>query len=166
MIGTDRLRLQFCHFREILDENPDLPNSLLMSNEALFHFHGTVNNQNFRYGSAANPHELHQHPLYNPEVTVWRAVWSRGVFEVEDGQAIAVTSQGYTEMINEFLTPKLPPNSNLWFQQFVATAHTAVISKAALRRLFPQWVISRFGDVPWPPRSPDLTASDFLCGVI
>ena len=48
------------------------------------------------------------------------------------------------------------------FQQDGATAHTAVISIAALRLLFPQWVISRFGDVSWPPRSPDLTAPDFF----
>jgi len=41
-------------------------------------------------------------------------------------------------------------------------AHTAVISIAALRRLFLQWVISRFGDEPWPPRSPDLTAPDLF----
>jgi len=40
--------------------------------------------------------------------------------------------------------------------------HTAAISIAALRRLFPQRVISGFGDVPWPPRSPDLTAPDFF----
>jgi len=65
-------------------------------------------------------------------------------------------------MINEFLTPKLPPNHNLWFQQFGAMTHTAVISKAALFRLFPQRVISYFGDVAWPPRSPVLTASDFF----
>ena len=50
----------------------------------------------------------------------------------------------------------------MWFQQDGATAHTAVISIAALRRLFPQRVISHFGDVPWPPRSPDLTAPDFF----
>jgi hypothetical protein len=31
-----------------------------------------------------------------------------------------------------------------------------------LRRLFPQPVISRFGDVPWPLRSPDLTSPDFF----
>jgi len=43
-----------------------------------------------------------------------------------------------------------------------ATAHTAVISIAALRCLFPQRAISGFGDVPWPPRSPDLTAPDFF----
>jgi len=43
-----------------------------------------------------------------------------------------------------------------------ATAHTAVISIAALRCLFPQRVISIFGDVPWPPRSLDVTAPDFF----
>jgi hypothetical protein len=32
-------------------------------------------------------------------------------------------------------------------QQDGATAHTAVIIIAALRRLFPQWAIFRFGDV-------------------
>ena len=75
----------------------------------------------------------------------------------------AVTSQRYTEIINELLSPNLPPNSGtLWFQQDGATAHTAVISIAAFRHLFPQRVISSFGDVPWPPRSPDLTAPHFF----
>jgi len=70
-------------------------------------------------------------------------------------------------MINEFLSPNLPPNSGaLWFQQDGATANTTVISIAAFRRLFPQRVISRFGDVSWPPRSPDLTAPNIFCGVI
>jgi len=74
-----------------------------------------------------------------------------------------VTLQCYTQMINEFLSPNLPPNNGtLWFQQDGATAHMAVISIAALRRLFPQRVISCFIDVPWPPRSPDLTALDFF----
>jgi len=165
------IRLQFCcQSVEILTENPDLPNKLLMTDEPYFNLQGTVYKQNFRYWSAANPHELHQRPTHDPKVTVWCAVWPRGVigpyfFEDEGGKAITVTSQSYTEMINEFLSPNLPPNNGtLWFQQDGATAHTAVISIAALRRLFPQRVISRFGDVPWPPRSPDLTASDFFGG--
>ena len=167
------MRLWFCRqFVGILTENPDLPNNLLMSDAAHFHLHGTVNKQNFRYWSAANPHELHQRHTYEPKVTVWCGVWSRGasgpyLFEDEDGKTITVTSQRYTETISEFLSPNFPPNNDtLWFQQDGATAHRAVISIAALRRLFPQRVISRFGDVPWPPRSPDLTAPDFFCGVI
>jgi hypothetical protein len=67
-----------------------------------------------------------------------------------------------TETINEFLASKLPPNHNLLFQQDGATACTTVISMASLWFLFPQRVISHFGDVPWPPRSPDLTAPDFF----
>jgi hypothetical protein len=31
-----------------------------------------------------------------------------------------------------------------------------------LRRLFSNRIISRFGDVSWPPRFPDLSASDFF----
>ena len=90
------MRLQFCRqFVGILTENPDLPNKLLMSDEAHFHLHGTVNKQNFRYCSAANPHQLHQRPTYDPKVTLLCAVWSRGVtgpyfFEDEDGKAITV----------------------------------------------------------------------------
>ena len=72
-------------------------------------------------------------------------------------------SQLYTGMINEFLSLNLLPNSGtLWFQQDGATANTAVTSIAAFRCLFPQRKIYRFGDVPWPPRSPDLTAPDFF----
>jgi len=110
------IRLQFCRqFGGILTENPDLPNKLLMSNEAHFNLRGTVNKQNFRYWSATNPHELHHRPTYDPKVTIWCPVWSRGVngpyvFEDEDGKAITVTSQRYTEMINEFLSPNHPPN--------------------------------------------------------
>ena len=70
------MHLQFCRqFVGILTENPDLSNKLLMSVEAHFHLHGTVNKQNFPYWSAANPHELHQRPTYDPKVTVWCAVW-------------------------------------------------------------------------------------------
>jgi len=45
----------FCQFVVILTKNPELPNKLLMSDKAHFHLHGTVNKQNFRYWSAANP---------------------------------------------------------------------------------------------------------------
>ena len=145
------MRFQFCRqFVGILTENPNLPNKLLMSDEAHFHLHGTINKQNFRYWSAANPHELHQRPTYDQKVTVCCTVWSRRVigpyfFEDEDGKAITVTSQRYTEVINEFLSPNLPPNNGtLWFQQDGATAHMAVISISALRRLFPQQVICSF----------------------
>ena len=49
-----------------------------------------------------------------------------------------------------------------WFQQDGATAHTSRASMAYLQQHFPGRVISRFGSITWPARSPDLTAADFF----
>jgi hypothetical protein len=53
-------------------------------------------------------------------------------------------------------------NENLWFQQDGATAHTAGISMAALRKSFPQRLNFRFGDVPWPLSSSDIIFPTFF----
>ena len=49
---------------------------------------------------------------------------------------------------------------NFWLQQDGATAHTA--RETLLRAAFPGCLISRFGDVPWLPGSPDLLISFFM----
>jgi len=76
------------------------------------------------------------------------------------------TSERYVEMLRNFLRPQfrsLRVNmEEMWFQQDGATAHTARFSITVVRRMFSQLVLSRFGDVPWPPRSPDLSACDFF----
>jgi len=62
----NEVRLQVSrNFQGILTKNPDLPNNLLMSDEADFHLHVIVNKQNFRNWSDTNPHKLHQHALYD-----------------------------------------------------------------------------------------------------
>ena len=43
-----------------------------------------------------------------------------------------------------------------------ATAQTARASMNVLQEMFPQYVISRGGDVLWPARSPDLSACDYI----
>ena len=53
----------------------------------------------------------------------------------------------------------------LWvghFQQDRATAHNANQSMTIVQNMFPGHLISRFGDVPWPPRTPDLSTCDFF----
>ena len=35
-------------------------------------------------------------------------------------------------------------------------------SMTIVRNMFPGHLISHFGDVPWPPRSPDLSTYDFF----
>jgi len=48
------------------------------------------------------------------------------------------------------------------FQQDGATAHTARASMTVVRQMFPQHVVTRFGDVPWPPRSTRFVCLRFL----
>jgi len=55
-----------------------------------------------------------------------------------------------------------PQLHEAWFQQDGATSHTARQSMAAVRELFGNRVISRFGEIPWPTTSPDLSVCDFF----
>jgi len=50
----------------------------------------------------------------------------------------------------------------MFFQQDEATSHTARDTMAAVRNLFPNHVISSYGDITWPAKSPDLSACDFF----
>jgi hypothetical protein len=68
-------------------------------------------------------------------------------------------------MLENFLGPELarhPVTEETCFQQDGATSHTARDSMAAVRYLFPNHVISRYGDITWPSRSPDLSACNFF----
>jgi len=68
-------------------------------------------------------------------------------------------------MLENFLGPELarhPVTEETFFQLDAATSHTARDSMAAVRNLSPNHVISRYGDITWPARSPDLSAYDFF----
>ncbi|KAA5634671.1 hypothetical protein F3G63_34680 [Pseudomonas aeruginosa] len=69
-------------------------------------------------------------------------------------------------MIEEFFIPELQNfsgfNARTWFQQDGATSHTSNTAMPVIRQLFPGKVISKRGDISWPPRSPDLTPMDFF----
>ena len=87
-------------------------------------------------------------------------------FFEEDGETVTVTSERYIQMLRQFLQRELRRRHmearQIWFQQDGATAHTARNSMQVLREMFPQHVISRFGDINWPARSPDLSAPDYF----
>ncbi|CAH1635286.1 unnamed protein product [Spodoptera littoralis] len=71
-------------------------------------------------------------------------------------------------MIANYFIPQLREHpaysSRTWFQQDGATCHTARATMDQIRKLFPQKLISRFGDIAWPPRLPDLTPWTFSYG--
>lgn len=141
--------------------------NIFFSDEAHFHIGGYVNKQNMRYWSASNPKEFHEKPLHSPKTTVWCAISGNGIigpYFYDRGET--VNSQRYCAMLDNFFIPALHRhasyNNRTHFQQDGATAHTSRDSMAKLRSLFPRKLISRFGDIAWPPRSPDLTPCDFF----
>lgn len=170
LLPSDYLQRQQCCERimEIMEcENV----VLLMTDEAHFSLDGYVNKQNCRYWAEENPRQLHQRPLHSAKVTVWCGVSKTGIigpyfFENEREEAVTVTSERYVAMLRDFVLPQLQEHGfdteEMWFQQDGATAHTARVSMQTLRAMFPGKLISRFGDVPWSPRSPDLSACDFF----
>jgi hypothetical protein len=154
---------QFCEtLLDILHED-----TVIMSDEAHFQLDGTVNKQNCRYWAPENSQQLHQRPLHSSKVTVWCGVAKFAIvgpyFFEEDNTSTTVTSARYVEMINSFLLTELHRRrvnmQQIWFQQDGVTAHTRALMQV-VRDVFPQHVISRFGNIHWPPRSPDLSACD------
>jgi len=67
-------------------------------------------------------------------------------------------------MISNFLWPKMDDmdTDNMWFQQDGATCHISHVTMDILHERFESMVISRGGDVNWPPRLCDLTPLDFF----
>jgi hypothetical protein len=160
-------RLQFAN--EVLERFTSF-NNIFFSDEAHFHLNGHVNRQNCRYWSDTNPDLKHQKPLHSPKVTVWAALSASGIigpyfYEDQRNRAVTVNTERYIVMLQNFFAPALQDfsgfNRSSWFQQDGATCHTSNDSIAALREIFGQKVISKRGDIHWPPRSPDLTPMDF-----
>jgi len=155
---------------DLIGEDEDLVNNIWVSHEAHFHVSGFVNKQKFRYQSQANPTALHEKPLHSQKVTVWCAISESGIigpyiFENEAGNAVTVNADRYVEMLQNFFTPQLarfPVNENTLLQQDGATSNTARMSMNAVNVLFLNRVVSRNGDIPCPPRFPDLTPCDYF----
>ncbi|CAG9824599.1 unnamed protein product, partial [Phaedon cochleariae] len=134
---------------------------------------GFVNKQNFRIWDEHNPQEVYQLAMHPQRVTVWCGFWSGGVigpyfFENDIGEAITVNGERYRSMINKLFWPELNDMDvdDMWFQQDGATCHTANDTMGILHKRFEGRVISRRGDVNWPPRSCDLTPLYFLLSML
>lgn len=169
--GDKARRLRFCRwFLTQCEHNPNFAKKLMMSDEAHFHLNGVVNKQNWRVWSSENPNEFVEAEQYPQFVTVWCGVMADKIvgpyFFEENHERVTVNGKRYCEMVKNFLLPQLDAQNvslrRMWFQQDGAGGHSAKRTIALLRQSFGNRVISKNAAVPWPPRSPDLTAPDFF----
>lgn len=142
---------------------------IIFSDEAHFYLSGHVNRQNCRIWGSENPKAIYGLPMYPERVTVWCGFWAGGLigpyfFENESGKAVTVNGIRYREMITNFLWHEIGDMDvdGIWFQQDGATCHSAKETLQLLRTKFNGRLISKRGDVNWPPRSCDLTPLDYF----
>ena len=147
---------------------PILAKKIIFSDEAHFDLGGYVNKQNCRIWGTENSHAYIEKPTHPKRVTVWCGFWPIGIIgaffsENEQREAVTVNGDRYRAMLNEFLFTKIEEEGigNIWFQQDGATGHTVKATLDVLRPVFEDRIISRRGDVVWPPRSCDLTPLDY-----
>lgn len=168
--GDYERRVRFCKWlKEKAVEDPDFLGNLITSDEAHFSLDGSVNRQNFRFWAKENPKEIREVPLHSSRVTVWCAFTSASIigpffFENENEQAITVNGDRYGDMLREYFIPLVDSLDLVepFFQQDGATCHTTRPNMEVLKNRFPGKLISRFGDIEWPARSPDLSPLDFF----
>ena len=129
----------------------------------------TTGSQNLVMWSNENPFYQEQVKTYPPSVMIWAAMNENhliGPFFI-DGK---VTAASYLEMLKNEFYPEivrrgLKRSCNL--QQDGAPAHTARVVQDFLNEKFPMRWVGKFGPVPWPARSPDLTSCDnALWGIV
>ncbi|GFV43860.1 transposable element Tc3 transposase [Trichonephila clavipes] len=92
----------------------------------------SVNTQNCRIWSEANPQVYVEIPLHPEKLTVWCALWAGGIigpyfFKNDEGHNVTVNGDRYRAMITNFFIPELNNHDvqELCFEQDGATCHTA-----------------------------------------
>lgn len=148
-----------------LETVPHFWHEILMTDEAHFTLSGGVNKQNCRIWGTENPHAIHEEPLHDQKVTVWAGVCAKtiiGPYFFKEGET--VDGKRYRWMLAHFVCPEMRRKglNDFWFQQDGAPCHTANDTLRYLQQKFPGRVVSKNGDIDWPPRSPDLTPPDFF----
>ena len=158
-------RMEFCAtWLTKLEENANLNDLVLWSDESVFKLNGNVNRHNCIYWSQRNPHVLMEQQHQAPGVCLWAGMWSGGIIGPYFFEN-TVTAAEYHEMLANFLLPQilsLPRANEIWFMQDGASSHYANIVRNFLDTHFANRWIGRRGSVDWPPRSCDLTPMDFF----
>lgn len=150
-------------FADWLEENDHKVPDILWSDESNFSLNGTIHRHNCRIWSDSNPHASQSRPLHSPQVTVWMGFTSQ--FGLKpfffDG---TVNSNNYLTMLKDHVIPQLKQRrvlSRTIFMQDGAPPHFATTVRQFLKEQFGDRLISRGCDIPWPPRSPDLSPLDY-----
>lgn len=161
-------RLTFiAHIQALMDENPNILNRILWSDESHFHNNGVVNRHNSHYWSVENPHWVRQARFQTRwGVNVWCGLFN-GRFIGPYFYDGTLTGERYLLFLQNELPellediPLLERAEMMW-QQDGAPPHNCGRVTEFLNNMFPQYWIGNRGPFLWPARSPDLSPLDYF----
>ena len=166
------LRLAFCRrFIETVHQNGDFLDNLIVSDEAIFSLNSEVTTKNVvkyaEHGHGQPPGHFVQFKQGAGQIMAWVGFTSTGKIFGPHFIEGRLDTREYMRIIRYHVIQQDFRDQNVnrqqtWWQQDGAPAHTSNISMRYLRGQFPGKLISKRGDWPWPPRSPDLTPCDFF----
>jgi transposase len=159
-------RMEFCEFwMEKINEDRNILNKILFSDESSFTLNGKINKQNRRVWARENPYRRQEkHTQYRQKVNVWVGIIGNnlvGPFFI-DGN---LNQQKYLDLLQMEVGPQLDAlrgSGEIIFQHDGAPAHSAANVREFLNDTFPDSWIGQHGPFSWTARSPDLTPLDFF----
>ena len=170
--GDPAKRLEFCNW--ILDSvalEPDMISNFITSDEAVFSLNSEVIMKNdvhyARFGSGHPEHHYVNFKQGAGQLMVWVGLTKNGnIFGPHFVQGTLDTTEylriiRYHVIQREFREQGIE-KERMWWQQDGASAHTSNRSIRYLQTQFPGKVVSKKGDILWPPHSPDLAICDFF----
>ena len=140
-------------------------NSILFTDECLFHVTGYLNKQNTRIYAksvaAAGTRRLNPINKFSKSVMVWAGVSKIGNTDIYMCPAgVKVNGQQYRQMITDFVIPQTRTifgEDNWTFQQDSAPAHRAALTQTLCETSFPRFISCN----DWPSNSPDASPLDY-----
>jgi hypothetical protein len=147
----------------ISDKN--LMSKAIFSDELTFHLSGNVNKHNCRIWALHNPRATVALGRDAPKVNAFFALSEQKVYRPFFFVEKTFTGSVYLDMLENCLWPQLAQDTgqeNIINQQDGAPSHYQREVRHFLdEHLTGRWT-GRRGPIPWPPRSPDLTALAFF----
>ena len=158
-------RMAFCNqLVNTVEQKLQFLGQFIVSDEAVFSFNLEVNTRNvIKYSAYGNGHPAgHYVELAQgtDQVMVWVGLTRAGVVLGPHFAERNLATSEYIRIIRYHVIQRdfhifNTDKNNMWWQQDGAPAHASHAKMQYLRGQFPLRLMSKRGDWPWPPRSPD-----------
>lgn len=159
-------RVEFCSSMiDKINSDRRLMSKICFTDETCFFLKHAPNRQNSRVWAQENPHLLTQPHTQYPQKTNVSVGLLGGHLIGPVFYDYNLNGENFLQLLQNEIVPgirNVSDDHDLYFQLDGCPAHNAREVRDYLQTEFPGRIIGLYGDIPWPPRSPDLAPNDFF----